>query len=225
MKNKLIKCTVLLAAALLLSVSVSGCGQDENVPPAEVPAAVMTSEVTAELPVETEISAETETETTEKSGEEFDFVSTLESTYICGHQLSYPLTWGQFEDDFEIVMESWDSQFGKSLFYVMYNGNKIGQFMIFDCENIDMLHSDSKVAMIIMNSGDDIGDIPLFSVKGYTFDNKRSELYDVLDEKYDNSVIKSMVNYHRTGYGRFVFSYDLMDEEVLQTFQIGLVNN
>lgn len=221
-KNKLTKCIMILSAVLLLSLSVSGCGQDKNVPVSEFSDSITISEVEAEIPEETEVTsvAETETEQTEESGEEFDFVSTLESTYICGHQLSYPLTWRQFEDDFEIDMESWDSQFGKSLFNVMYNGNRVGMFMISDCENTDMLNSESKIVMIRISSYDDNGDIQLFSVNGITFNNKRSEIREILDDKHDNSVIKTIDNYHEKGIGAFRLFYDLTDEETLQTLSI-----
>lgn len=220
----------LLATALLFSLSISGCGKDYTSSVADVTEAEITTEAAADTPeltealTEKEAPAETEAEETEEQNSDFDFVSALESTYICGQKLSYPLTWGQFEDKFEIDRDTFGSNFGNSSFDVKFNGNKIATFVINDCENLNQISSDSKIAMITMFCHDSIDDVPLFSINGYTIEGTRSDLRDALGEDFSNRVSKSQFSYRTENSGVFLFVFNLLEEDKLEAITIGQSN-
>lgn len=227
---KIKKYMPLLATALLFSLSISGCGTDDTLSVPDVTEAEITTEAATDTPEQTETltekdaSAETEAEETEEQNSDFDFVSTLESTYICGQKLSYPLTWGQFEEKFEIDRETFASNFGNSLFDVKFNGNKIAKFVINDCEDLNQISSDSKIAMINMFCYDSIDDIPLFSINGYTFEGTRSDLCDALGEDFSNRVSESQFSYRTENSGVFLFGFNLQEEDKLEAITIGQSN-
>ncbi len=97
MKNRTIVCLVL--CSLIFSAISYGCEKDLD----------SYSETTTEkiqiekTPENTQKTTKNPTEFITESQYNFDFKKTLEFTYVCGQQLTSPLAWGRFGDDFSII--------------------------------------------------------------------------------------------------------------------------
>lgn len=97
MKRKMIG---LFLGSMILSGTICSCGVDV---PSEsnIDNVVITTD-SSEASLSTEATEEITTEPQTEAQSEFDFIKTIESTYICGRKLSYPITWGQFDEGFTI---------------------------------------------------------------------------------------------------------------------------
>lgn len=206
MKKKILG--VFLAAAFISS-SLSGCGRDvlSDSKKSTVSKIVRTTES-----IETTTQATSQTE----AQSDFDFEKTLEQTYICGQQLSYPLTWGQFGEDFSIDPEGafTSSGSGKITCSVNYKGQYLGNFIFKGCEDIDDITDDTEIANIFIRNMDmNKFDIPKISVNGLTLHDTHEDLYEALGKSYEIGVNENQIIYSDSDLGEFWFCFSVREDE------------
>lgn len=221
MKKKILG--VLLTVSLISS-ALGSCGKDVPSDSQDiiVPEITETTEIIETLaPTQA-----TEDDTTEQSTEaksDFDFAKAVESTYICGQKLSYPLTWGQFGEDFSVDPEGAFTQSGsqKISCSVNYEGQYLGCFIFRGCESVDAITDDTEIANILIQNQDMPNpDDPKISVNGVTLNETRANLYEALGDSYEVSD-DGNVSYRDTGSKRqyrFIFSF--FEEDKIVTISI-----
>lgn len=204
MKKKILG--AFLSAAFIPSILCS-CGRDA---PSEsqystVSEIVETTEsITTSAP--TKATVEETTEPTTEAQSDFDFVKTVESTYICGQKLSYPITWGQFGEDFSVDPEGAFTQSGsqKISCSVNYKEQYLGNFIFKGCESVDAITDGTEIVNIyIQNESVDKFDVPKISINGVTLNSS-----PVIENPFNNqNVIEGTAedDYYEPGDGFNVF--------------------
>lgn len=223
MKKKIIG--AFLTVALFSSI-LGGCGRDA---PSEsqdstVPDIVETTEsITTSTPMQTTIDDTVESTTEVKS--DFDFVKTVESTYICGQKLSYPITWGQFGEDFSIEYESAFVNSEKQIVsaFVEYKGYDVGMFGFTGCDSVDAVNADTTVSSISVLSNDmDFFGTSKITVNDLSLLIDHSQLFDTFGDDYREGVGYDQIIYEGD-IGKYIFTFSPADDEDMLT-SIHLLN-
>ncbi len=174
---------------------------------------------TTESAVTSAAAETTEKLTTEPQTEaqsEFDFVKTIESTYICGQKLSYPLTWGQFGEDFSIDTEgaSFSKKTGNLSCYVNYKGQCLGIFSFKDCENVDSITSDTSIYMILIQNMDmEKFDVPKININGLKLHDTHENVHEALGDSCIISDNTNDITYCDNSNRQFSFGFSVRENE------------
>lgn len=208
MKKKILGAFLTVA---FFSPILGGCGRDapsesQDITVTEI---VETTEgITTSAPTLTTVDDTTESTTEVQS--DFDFVKTVESTYICGQKLSYPITWGQFGEDFSIEYESAFVNSEEQIVsaFVEYKGYDVGMFGFTGCDSVDAINADTAIRGISVLSKD----MDFFGVEKITVNNlnlgiDHSQLFDSLGDDYRKGVGYDQIIYKNDiGLYRFTFN-------------------
>lgn len=171
-----------------------------------------TESITTSTPTQTTI--DDTTEPTIVSQSDFDFVKTVEQTYICGHQLSYPLIWGQFGEDFSVDPEGAFTQPGsqKISCSVNYKEQYLGSFIFKGCESVDAITDDTEIVNVFIQNEDVYKfDVPKISINGVTLNSNHEALYEALGNNYEIGIDESQINY-RSDNLRFHFGFGKFED-------------
>lgn len=226
MRNKLTmkKTLIPLLTAFIVPSALFSCGRDVALDSpitdtSETTEASETTETT--IPETEEITTEPITEETTSGHKDdgIDFIKTVESTYICGQQLSYPLTWGQFGENFTVVSEESNTYKNMVSANVKYKGNFLGRFIFGGCDSVDEINDDTIISSIdISHEDNDKFDVPKIEVNGVGFGADYAQLFEALDNHYHEGA-----NYNQivsgNNDGRFMFHLGLHDDTL---YSIGL---
>lgn len=202
MKRKILS---MILCSVMLSSTVCSCGVDV-VSDSQYDTISETIDTTEEI---TESTEEVTTEPVTKSESDFDFVKTIESTYICGHQLSYPPTWGQLGEDFSIPPEEFTTSPGSGQIScsVYYKGQYLGAFIFNGCETVEAITNDTEIVQfLIQNDNMEKFDVSKISVNGVELKDTHEILYESLGSDYEIGVDESQINYCDDD-GRFHFGF------------------
>ncbi|MBO5383664.1 MAG: hypothetical protein J6A30_05125 [Ruminococcus sp.] len=207
MKRKLLS---IILCSLIPAGSFCGCKKDTQTASSNNDVVDVTeSVVTAETTEETEI-VTTETQTDNQNG--FDFIKTVESTYICGQKLSYPITWGQFGDEFTIEEETATVFSDKRLISasVRYNGYVVGIFGFTGCDSVDEINADTSIIGIYVNSEDiDYFETEKITIGDISMGIDHNKLFELLGDDYREGVGYNQIKYKNdSGLYRFAFNDD-----------------
>lgn len=204
MKRKIFN---LILCTSILSGAVCGCGKNKS---AESSSNLMTSSITTQATTKHTTEPQTEKQS------EFDFAKTLEQTYICGHQLSYPLTLGKLGDDFTIDPEGafTSSGSGKISCNVKYKGLHLGTFIFKGCENIEDITKDTEICSIsIRNMDMNLFDVNKISINSFVLHGTHDELYESVGKNYEFGVNENQVIYTDSNFGEFWFVFSVREDE------------
>lgn len=196
-------------AVASISAAISGCSKNalSDSRKSTIPEISGTTE---SIETSTQATSQTETES------DFDFEKTLEQTYICGQQLSYPLTWGQFGDDFSIDLEGAYTESGskKITCSVNYKGQYLGNFIFKGCEDADDITNDTEIANIFIRNMDmNLFDIPKILVNGLTLHDTHEDLYEALGKSYEIGVNENQIIYSDSNVRSFWFHFSVREDE------------
>lgn len=215
----------LVVCALFTCSIMYGCGSDP-VPSEEIQDTTVSTEETTSVETTEEQTTAEETEPTTETTSKYkddgiDYIKLLESTTICGKQLSYPVTWGQFGDDFTVVSE--DSsvyESGRILAAdVKYKGHSLGSFAFDDCISISDINEETPIGLIYIYDNEiDSFDIPKIEVNGIGFGATHDQLFNALDNHYHEGVNYSQI-VSNGAEGKYIFDFDY-DEDVLRSINI-----
>ncbi len=222
MKKKILG--AFLTVAFFSSI-LGGCGRDalsesQDITVPEI--AGTTESITTSTPMQATVDDTTEPTTEAQS--DFDFEKTLEQTYICGHQLSYPLTWGQLGENFSVEPEGavLSPQSGNLSCDVNYKGQYLGVITFKDCESVDYITENSEIfGILIQNSDIDKFDVPKISVYGVTLNDTHETLYEALGDSYTVRGLNDNVKYCEPDSKRqYDFIFNSMGEDKLVSVSI-----
>lgn len=214
MKKK--KILGVLLTVSLISSALGSCGKDvpSNSQDIIVPEITETTEIIETLaPTQA-----TEDDTTEQSTEaksDFDFEKTLEQTYICGQKLSYPLTWGQFGEDFTIISDSVFTykEEPKVTADVDYKGHYLGHFIFYGSDSVDAINEDTLIRAININRSDmDFFGTSKITINGLSFGADHSRLFEALGDDFREGVGYDQIVYEND-YGKYIFRFGMADDE------------
>ncbi len=218
------KLTCLLLCSLVFSGTLNGCGKESvsNSKPKENSEIIETTQSTVETDaIQTTTEIPTENATEEQSN--FDFLKVLESTYICGQQLTYPLTWGQFSDDFTIDYESASINPEKQTIsaFVKYKGYDVGMFGFTGCTSVDTINADTAIRGIsVFNKDMEFFSAEKIKVNNLSLGINHSQLFDSLGNNYNEGVGYEQITYKDdVGVYRFTFN----EEDILITVGLNLI--
>lgn len=186
MKRKILS---IILCAVMLSSTICSCGVDVAMDSEKETVFDTTSATDTSVEL-TKATEEMTTEPPTKSESDFDFEKTIESTYICGHQLSYPPTWGQLGEDFSIDPESAfsSSGLGKFACVVKYKGQYLGIFTFKGCGTVDAITADTEISYISIGTENvDKFDVPKISVNGVELNDTHEILYEAVGNGYEIS--------------------------------------
>ena len=224
MKKKLLGAflTVALISSILCSCGRDAPSESQNSAVSEI--VDTTESITTSASTKAIIEETTEPQTEAQS--DFDFVKTVESTYICGQKLSYPITWGQFGEDFTIDYESAfiDSEKQNISAFVRYKGYDVGIFEFTGCDSVDAINADTAIRGISVLSKD----MDFFGAKKITVNNlnlgiDHSQLFDSLGDDYREGVGYDQIVYEND-VGKYFFTFSPADDEDMLT-SISLLNS
>ncbi len=211
------KLTCLLLCSLVFSGTLNGCGKESvsDSKSKENSEIIETTQSTVETDaIQTTTEIPTEIATEEQSN--FDFFKILESTYICGQQLTYPLTWGQFGDDFIIVEDGASSLTGseKVSCLVNYKGHTLGCFSFKGCENVNDITSDTEIYMVAIKNLDmENFEVPKIVVNGLEIYDSHDDIYNALGDDYKISDNEKIVTYRNEKKQQFSFGFSIPDDD------------
>ncbi|MCM1008768.1 MAG: hypothetical protein NC485_12775 [Ruminococcus flavefaciens] len=223
MKKKILG--AFLTVALFSSI-LGGCGRDTP-SDSQVSTISEISEITESLETSatTQTAVDDITEPITEAQSDFDFVKTVESTYICGQKLSYPITWGQFGEDFSIEYESAfvnsEKQFVSA--FVEYKGYDVGMFGFTGCDSVDAINADTTVSSISVLSNDmDFFGTSKITVSDLSLVIDHSQLFDTFGDDYREGVGYDQIIYEGD-MGKYIFTFSPADDEDMLT-SIHLLN-
>ncbi len=191
--------SVFLVTSLILP-ALSGCGR-EPIPDRWSISSPEIAGVTqnGEIPSSTQASGEIAAEPTAEPRSDFDFEKTLEQTYICGHQLSYPLTLRKLGEDFSVDPEgAYSGKPGseKISCSVEYKGQYLGIFIFKGCESVDNITPDTEISYAFILSEDaEKFDVPKISVNGVNFSDNHEDLFEALGDSYEIGIDETQIAY------------------------------
>lgn len=144
-------------AVASISAAISGCSKNalSDSKKSTIPEISGTTEsIETSTPTQTTVDDTTEPQTETQSA--FDFVKTVESTYICGHQLSYPITLGKLGDDFTIDAEGASTVSGiqKIACTLNYKGIRVGYVIFNGCESVDDITKNTIIQTVTIHNDD-----------------------------------------------------------------------
>ncbi|MBP3380304.1 MAG: hypothetical protein J6K77_05535 [Ruminococcus sp.] len=180
MKKKLL---VFLSIAML-TYSAAGCNKDSQTesPDSMVSEIAETTEIIT-TPTTTYENTDDTTDPAAESQSDFDFNEAIEQTYLCGQQLSYPLTWGQLGEDFSVGSEAEHTSFNYMYCYLNYKGQYLGVITFKYCMSVSQITENTTIADIyITDSTMEEFEIPTISVKGVMLHDNRETLYEALGD-------------------------------------------
>ena len=204
---------------MILSGTICSCGVDV---PSEsnIDNVVITTD-SSEASLSTEATEEITTEPQTEAQSEFDFIKTIESTYICARKLSYPITWGQFDGGFTIdntdpyIVEEKE----KIVATVKYKGYEIGDFIFNKCISIDDITENTIISSLTIKNFDN-SDVPDITVNDLRFGDNHKQLFEALDSNYKEGVGYNQIIYKNDiGLCRFTFN----EEDSLITVGLNVI--
>lgn len=213
MKNKLTmkKILIPLLTAFVVPSALFSCGHDVALdsPINDTSETTEASETTETTVSETE---EVTTEAPTENQSDFDFAKTVESTYICGQKLSYPITWGQFGEDFSIDSENAYCNSEKELVmaHIKYKGTELGVFTFKGCGDTESISETTPVIRLdYINSKDlDLFDKPKITVSDIALLSTFNQMTETFGENYSNDLYRQYVYENNDGNFKFLFSID-----------------
>ncbi|MDE6781716.1 MAG: hypothetical protein K2J40_09695 [Ruminococcus sp.] len=210
-------------AVAFFSAVLGGC--DKNVPSDRqditAPEIAETTEI-IETSAATQATADDTTEPTTKVQSDFDFEKIVESTYICGQKLSYPLTWGQLGENFSLDSEVAYASFNYIYCYLNYMGQYLGVITFKDCKSVAQITENTQISSIdISDSHMEEFDVPKISVNGITFHDTHEDLYEALGDSYEISKYAGDISYSGVKYAeKYSFSFSATGEDELTSVSI-----
>lgn len=207
------KYSVVFLTAVLISAVFCGCGGEKG------SSSVSRSSTVPEI-VETTADNETSTSSQTDSTSKFDFEKAVASTYICGKQLSYPVTWEQLSEDFSVDGEAEYVSFNYMYCYLNYKGQYLGVITFKDCQSVSEISADTKVASIsISDSKMDAFDVVPISINGVTFHDTHEALYAALGDDCEINEDTGAVKYSDV-VRDFCFSFSRDDRDKISGIDI-----
>lgn len=210
MKKKILG---VLLTVLLISSALGSCGKDVPSDSQDiiVPEITETTEIIETL-APTQATEDDTTEQTTEAKSDFDFEKALEQTYICGQKLSYPLTWGQFGEDFSVDPEGAFTQSGsqKISCSVNYKGMYLGCFIFNGCESVDAINEDTIIRSISVGNNDmNFFGTSKITVNGLSIAADHCQLFEALGDDFREGVGYQQIIYgNDIGQYRFTFNFD-----------------
>lgn len=213
MKKKILGAflTVALISSILCSCGRDAPSESQNSAVSEI--VDTTESITTSAPTKAVVEETTEPQTEAQS--DFDFVKTVESTYICGQKLSYPITWGQFGDDFTIVSDGLyiNSEKQKVTADVNYKDHYLGHFIFYGCDSVETITEDTVITAIFVDDNDlDYFGISKIAINGLRFGADHSRLFDALGDDFREGVGYDQIIYENDD-GKYIFTFGLADDE------------
>ncbi|MBR6669551.1 MAG: hypothetical protein IKL31_02250 [Ruminococcus sp.] len=220
MKRKILS---LFLCSMVLSGTICSCGGD--VPSESSVDDIISTTESSETSVSTNATEEITTEPQTEERSEFDFIKTVESTYICGQKLSYPITWGQFDEDFSIDYDSASINSEKQTIsvFVKYQSYDIGIFGFTGCDSIDSINDNTIINGIsVMNKDMDYFEMEKITINDLTLGIDHSQLFATFGDDYREGVGYNQIIYEND-LGKYRFTFN--DNDSLITVGLNILNN
>ncbi|MBQ6945624.1 MAG: hypothetical protein IJN43_15080 [Ruminococcus sp.] len=218
MKRKILS---LFLCSMVLSGTICSCSGDVS-SESSVDDIISTTE-SSETSVSTNATEEITTEPQTEEQSEFDFIKTVESTYICGQQLSYPITWGQFGEDFTIDNTEPYIVEEKEIIVatVKYKEYVIGDFIFNKCISIDDITENTTISALTIKNFDN-SDVLDITVNDLCFGANHKQLFNTLGDDYREGVGYNQIIYEND-LGKYRFTFN--DNDSLITVGLNIRNN
>ena len=174
----------LFLCSMILSGAVSGC--DTNKATADTSPSLSTVEETTEAA--TAQVSETEYKTMEPPEDGWTIEELMSVTYVCGEQLSYPLTMNSFGNKVEIFEDTLKVQNNHGILHVMAELCSENEFMgaaFFNKNSVDDISGDTPINTISFDTHSDFFEkngSPI-TLNGVSFGDTKEELIDALGSK------------------------------------------
>ena len=174
----------LFLCSMILSGAVSGC--DTNKATADTSPSLSTVEETTEAP--TAQVSETEYKTMEPPEDGWTIEELMSVTYVCGEQLSYPLTMNSFGNKVEIFEDTLKVHNAKDTPSVMAELCSENEFVgaaFFNRDSVDDVSGDTPINTISFDTHSDFFEkngSPI-TLNGVSFGDTKEELIDALGSK------------------------------------------
>ena len=177
MKRRIL--SVFLCSVMLAGV-VSGCGTDTATTDTSLSSSTV-EEATAQV-------TEAEYETMEPPEEGWTIEELMSVTYVCGEQLTYPLTMNSFGNKVEIFEDTLKVQNNHGILHVMAELCSDNEFMgaaFFNKNSVDDISGDTPINTIHFSTHSDFFEksgSPII-LNGVSFGDTKEELIDALGSK------------------------------------------
>ena len=197
--------------SMILSGAVSSC--DTNKATADTSPSLSTVEETTEAA--TAQVSETEYKTMEPPEDGWTIEELMSVTYICGEQLSYPLTMNSFGNKVEIFEDTLKVQNNHGILHVMAELCSDNEFMgaaFFNKNSVDDISGDTPINTISFDTHSDFFEkngSPII-LNGVSFGDTKEELIDALGSKAKIKEETQTITYIFNGIQdlKFIASYD-----------------